>query len=66
MDGYQFLTELRHLPGMENVPAIAISGYAMDEDRERSSSAGFVAHLAKPVDVDALFALIQKLTSENC
>jgi signal transduction histidine kinase len=64
MDGYEFLTKLRRLPGMKNVPAIAISGYAMDEDRERSSAAGFVAHLAKPVDVDALFALIQKVTSE--
>ncbi|HKR01229.1 MAG TPA: response regulator [Pyrinomonadaceae bacterium] len=62
MDGYEFLTELRRLPGMESVPAIAISGYAMDEDRERSSSAGFAAHVAKPVDVDALFDLIQKLT----
>jgi signal transduction histidine kinase len=66
MDGYEFLNELRHLPGMETVPAIAISGYAMEEDRERSSAAGFVAHVAKPVDVDALFALIQKLTSNIC
>jgi signal transduction histidine kinase len=63
MDGYQFLTELRRLPGMKDVPAIAISGYAMEEDRERALSAGFVAHLAKPVNMDELFTLIQKLTS---
>jgi signal transduction histidine kinase len=63
MDGYDFLTNLRRLPGLSDVPAIAISGYAMEEDRERATAAGFVAHLAKPVNVDELFALIQKLTS---
>lgn len=62
IDGCELLAELRRLPGLENVPAIAISGYAMEEDRERSSAAGFIAHLAKPVNVEDLFALIQKLT----
>jgi len=63
MDGYQLLAKLRLLPGLADVPAIAISGYAMDEDLERATSAGFVAHLAKPVNADALFALIQQVTS---
>ncbi|PYS49445.1 MAG: hybrid sensor histidine kinase/response regulator [Acidobacteria bacterium] len=63
MDGYELLRELRRLPGLKDVPAIAVSGYAMEEDRERASSAGFIAHLAKPINVDELFALIQKLTS---
>ncbi|MDQ3817769.1 MAG: response regulator, partial [Acidobacteriota bacterium] len=63
MDGYELLKELHRLPGLKDVPAIAISGYAMEEDRERASSAGFVAHFAKPINVDELFALIQKLTS---
>lgn len=63
MDGYQLLAELRRLPGLENVPAVAISGYAMEEDRERARLAGYDAHVAKPVDVEALFALIQELTA---
>ncbi len=66
MDGYELLKELRRLPGMDAVPAIAISGYAMDEDRERAAAAGFTAHVAKPVDVEDLFALIQKLTAHTC
>ncbi|HWS99432.1 MAG TPA: response regulator [Pyrinomonadaceae bacterium] len=66
MDGYELLQELRRLPGMNLVPAIAITGYAMDEDRERTAAAGFTAHVAKPVDVDDLFALIQKLTAQSC
>src|SRR5256714_586866 len=63
MDGYQLLAELRRLPGLEKVPAVAISGYAMEEDRERARHAGYDAHVAKPVDVEALFTLIQELTT---
>jgi signal transduction histidine kinase len=66
MDGYELLQELRRLPGLDQIPAIAITGYAMDEDRERAAAAGFTAHIAKPVDVDDLFALIQKLTAHDC
>ena len=36
-DGYQLLEQLRILPGLSDVPAIAISGYASEEDRERAS-----------------------------
>jgi signal transduction histidine kinase len=61
MDGYELLIRMRLLPGMETVPAIAISGYAMEEDRERAFNAGFAAHLAKPINVDELFALIRRV-----
>ena len=63
MDGYQLLVELRRLPSIAHVPAIAISGYAMDEDRERALNVGYAAHLSKPLDMDQLFALIQQLTA---
>jgi two-component system CheB/CheR fusion protein len=63
MDGYQLLAALRRLPRLAHVPAVAISGYAMEEDRERALRAGFAEHLPKPIDIDHLFALIQKLTA---
>ena len=64
MDGYELLAKLRGLPGMEKVPAIALSGYAMGEDRDRALAAGFIAHIAKPIDPDELYALVQKLSQE--
>lgn len=64
-DGYELLARLRHLPGIERVPAIAVSGYASEEDAARAFTAGFSAHLAKPVDFDKLFALIQNLLSSD-
>jgi two-component system, chemotaxis family, CheB/CheR fusion protein len=37
---------------------VAITGYANDSDRERSTDAGFDQHLAKPVDLGALEQLL--------
>ena len=61
VDGYQLLEQLRILPGLADVPAIAISGYASEEDRERALAVGYLALVPKPVDIDALFTLIQDL-----
>lgn len=61
VDGYQLLQQLKVIPGMDDVPAIAISGYASDEDRERALDTGYRALVAKPIDVDTLFDLIYNL-----
>ena len=61
VDGYQLLQQLKSIPGMDDVPAIAISGYASDEDRDRALDVGYLALVAKPIDVDALFGLINDL-----
>ena len=60
-DGYAMLEKLRAIPGMNDVPAIAISGYASEEDRERARGVGYIALVPKPVDIDALFILIQEI-----
>jgi CheY-like chemotaxis protein len=63
MDGYELLAKLRNLPGLEKVPAIAVSGYAMEEDRQRSLASGFADHLTKPIDPELLTALIHKISA---
>ena len=60
-DGYQLLEQLRLLPGLAEVPAIAVSGYASEDDRERALAVGYMALVPKPIDVDVLFSLIQDL-----
>ena len=62
-DGYQLLEQMRLIPGLNGVPAIAISGYASEEDREHALSVGYLALVPKPIDVDVLFGLIQDLKS---
>ena len=61
VDGYQLLEQLRLLPGLSDVPAIAVSGYASEEDRERALAVGYLALVPKPIDVEVLFGLIQDL-----
>jgi CheY-like chemotaxis protein len=60
--GYDMLAHLRRQPGLEKVPAIAVSGFAMDEDRDRAIGVGFSAHLAKPVDLEKLLIIIRDIT----
>lgn len=61
MNGYQLARELRQLPGYQDVPLVAVTGYSMFDDRERSKSAGFNAHMTKPIDPHALLDLIEQL-----
>lgn len=63
MDGYTLLRKVR-ARGPEhggNVPAIAISGYATPEDRERAFAAGFQLHMAKPLKLDEVVRAIATL-----
>jgi PAS domain S-box-containing protein len=48
------LDMMRVLRERRAVPAIALSGFGMDEDVRKSLAAGFAAHLTKPVDLSTL------------
>jgi two-component system, chemotaxis family, CheB/CheR fusion protein len=61
MNGYQLAREIREIPGYETVPMVAVTGYSMFDDKERSQNAGFNAHLTKPIDPRALLDLIEQL-----
>ncbi len=52
---------LKRIRQMRDVPALALSGFGMDEDVERSRDAGFSDHLTKPVSIDRLQAAIARL-----
>ena len=62
MDGYQLLNELRKLPEMADVPAVALTGYGRDTDVKRTRDEGFAEHLTKPLDLDRLLQIVRKLT----
>jgi CheY-like chemotaxis protein len=61
MNGYQLAREMRMMPGYETVPMVAVTGYSMFDDKERSTKAGFNAHMTKPIDPRALLDLIEQL-----
>jgi CheY-like chemotaxis protein len=59
-NGYELIRRVRHLPARDGgrTPAIACTGYARPEDRERAMRAGFDAVVTKPVDLDELLQAI--------
>ena len=61
MNGYQLAREMRTMPGYATVPMVAVTGYSMFDDKERSTNAGFNAHMTKPIDPRALLDLIEQL-----
>jgi CheY-like chemotaxis protein len=50
VDGFDAMRQIRSLPGLSEVPIVAVTAYAMDTDRENAISAGFNDYLSKPVD----------------
>jgi CheY-like chemotaxis protein len=56
---------LKRIRQTRDVPALALSGFGMDEDVERSRDAGFSDHLIKPVSIDRLQAAIAQLEEQN-
>jgi CheY-like chemotaxis protein len=61
-DGYMLLEMVRELTQYRQIPAIALTAYAKQEDRNRSFRAGFQLHITKPVEpvglVTAIISLI--------
>ena len=46
-------------------PAIALSGYGMPDDARKSTEAGFVVHLTKPVAVERLWATLDRVMASR-
>jgi CheY-like chemotaxis protein len=61
MDGFELAGRLRELPGLAGLKLIAITGYGQAADRDRTRSAGFDAHLVKPVDLETLEGLLRSM-----
>src|SRR4051794_12061270 len=60
MDGYELASRLRQEECGQDTVLIALSGYGDDEALRRSRETGINHHLLKPVDFDALLALINQ------
>lgn len=63
MDGYEATKQIRALPDkrLAQLPIIAVSANAFEEDKKASLAAGMDGHIAKPINVPDLFSLMQKL-----
>jgi CheY-like chemotaxis protein len=66
-DGYSLIRSIRTLVAEtnRNIPAIALTAFARNEDRERALTAGFNLHVAKPVEPSVLVRAVLELTAHR-
>ncbi len=60
MDGYEATRTLRRDPRWHKLPVIAMTANAMAGDRDKVLAAGMNDHIAKPIDVDLMFAILAR------
>ena len=65
-DGYSLLRQVKACAAGAQIPAIAVTGYASQQDRARILAAGFHKHLPKPVDLEELSAVVISYAGPGC
>ena len=62
MDGYEVANQLRLIKAVRPISIVALTGFGQVEDQQRAYSAGFDAHLVKPVSAERLQQVIRELS----
>ena len=60
MDGYEATQVLRKNADYKDIPIVAISGYAMDQNKEKLIRAGFNGYIQKPIEVQTVLATLRQ------
>lgn len=61
IDGYTMMRQLRSLAQTDQIPAIALTAYVSEIERQKAFAAGFQAHLPKPMEPTKLIETICSL-----
>lgn len=61
LDGYSLMRQVRTLNFNQEIPAIALTAYASEEDQKQATLSGFQLHIAKPLELEQLTQAIVKL-----
>jgi CheY-like chemotaxis protein len=66
-DGYDFMRAMRSRPASRggSIPAVAVTAYASAADRAATEAAGYVAHIAKPVDPTDVAHVVKRLLATS-
>jgi len=60
IDGYTLTSQIKSMPGMVDIPIIAVTANVMRGDREKTLEAGCDGYIQKPIDVDSLPSQIRR------
>lgn len=65
MDGMAALGQLRADPTTAEIPVIALTAFAMQDERQRFRSAGFDGYLAKPINIRGLLEVVGEFCARH-
>ena len=67
MDGYTATQEIRTLSDNRkaNIPIIAMTANAFEEDKEKALKAGMNGYISKPIDIQAILTVFDKVFGKN-
>jgi CheY-like chemotaxis protein len=65
MDGLSATRIIKENPLLKEIPIIAVSGYAMNSDKEKAIEAGCIEYITKPYNVKELIQIITKCIRIN-
>jgi signal transduction histidine kinase/CHASE1-domain containing sensor protein/CheY-like chemotaxis protein len=60
LDGHQATIQIRALARYADLPVIAMTAHAMQEERDRCKAEGMVDHITKPIDPDTLYRCVNR------
>lgn len=65
MDGYEATRQIRKLAdtAIANIPIVAMTANAFEEDRQKAFAAGMNGHIAKPIDVSKLTETLKNIVT---
>ncbi|HKZ77289.1 MAG TPA: CHASE domain-containing protein [Pyrinomonadaceae bacterium] len=66
-DGYQLIKQIRAMKSrlVSSIPAVAITAYAKEEDRQRALSCGYQHYLAKPIELSELLSVVAEVAEQE-
>jgi CheY-like chemotaxis protein len=65
MSGYELAQQLRAIPALAHMRLVAVTGHGSDAHRVKARAAGFDEHLLKPVDLQAVDAVLAAVSLER-
>ena len=65
MDGLEATRIIKSDPLLKNIPVVALTGFAMQGDKERAVDAGCDGYITKPIEVKAVISKIASFQSDH-
>jgi len=65
LDGYRTTQLIRARPALANVPIVAVTAYALNDESEAAMHSGFTEYLTKPVKPRQLLEVVDRLLPQS-